>query len=39
MQSICRLIWNLSERTGVPLGRVAPWVFGGMIGRWPEKVK
>lgn len=29
---ICRCIWNLSEWSGIPLGRYAPIVFGGMIG-------
>lgn len=25
-------VWNISERTGVGLGRFAPWVFHQMIG-------
>lgn len=36
---IWRLIWNLSERTGIGLGRFAPIVFERMIGTKGEKVK
>ena len=36
---ICKLIWDFSEWSGLPLGRFAPWVFGGMIGSKPHKVK
>ncbi len=34
---LCGLLWVLSEEIGIPLGRFAPYVFGGMIGRWPRK--
>jgi hypothetical protein len=34
---ICRFIWNVSEFTGIPLGKYAPFIFGGMIGRQPKK--
>jgi hypothetical protein len=33
MNWIWRGIWNLSEFTGIGLGRFAPFVFGRMIGR------
>jgi hypothetical protein len=29
---IWRLVWTLSEWSGVPLGRFAPFVFGKAIG-------
>jgi hypothetical protein len=32
----CEYIWNLSEFFGIPLGRFAPYIFGGMIGRLPR---
>lgn len=25
-------VWNISERTGIGLGKFAPWVFHQMIG-------
>lgn len=31
-QWLCTLLWNLSERTHIGLGRFAPAVFEGMIG-------
>lgn len=31
---ICSLLWN----SNIPLGRLTPYVLGGMIGRWPHKV-
>ena len=39
MRTLCYWLWNASEYLGIGLGRLAPWVFGGMIGRWPHKVK
>lgn len=39
MKTLCKLIWNFSEEHGIPLGRLAPWVFGGMIGRMPKRVR
>lgn len=35
MKTFCKWLWN----TDIPLGRLAPYVMGGMIGRWPKKVK
>jgi len=35
---MCGWIWNLSEWSGIPLGRFAPVIFGGMIGCKGEKV-
>lgn len=37
-QFICGLIWDLSEWTGISIGRLTPWVFGGMIGKKGKKV-
>jgi hypothetical protein len=37
MKVLCRTIWSISEKFNISLGRLAPWVFGGMIGRWPHK--
>ena len=31
------VVWNMSEFTGIGLGRLAPWVFAQMIGA--EKYK
>lgn len=39
MRSVARFIWNNSERHGISLGRLAPYVFGAMIGRMPKKMK
>jgi hypothetical protein len=36
---ICRIIWEVTEFTGIGLGKFAPWVFGGMIGRLPHKIE
>lgn len=38
IKMICRYIWNLSEATGIGLGRFAPIVFSGMIGAKGKKV-
>ena len=35
MKTVCRIIWDLSEWTGIGLGRFAPHVFGCMIGSKP----
>ncbi len=35
----CYLIWELSEWSGIGLGRFAPWVFGGMIGARGHRVE
>lgn len=35
-----RLLWDLSEFTGIGLGRFAPYVFGQMVGvKGKKKVK
>ena len=39
LSKVCLLIWNVSESTGISLGKAAPYIFGGMIGRWPRKAK
>lgn len=31
-KGIWSTVWNLSERTGIRLGKYAPWVFHQMIG-------
>lgn len=31
-RSIWQLVWDISEWSGVGLGRFAPWVFQQMIG-------
>ena len=36
---VCIIIFELSELIGVSLGRVAPYIFGGMIERFPRKIK
>lgn len=35
---IWKLIWNISEYTGVGLGRFAPYVFGKMINSKGKKL-
>jgi hypothetical protein len=37
-QVVFKVIWNLSEFTGVSLGNNAPYVFGKMIGHKGKKV-
>lgn len=36
---ICTLIWETAELLDIPLGKLAPYIFGGTIGRWPKKIK
>jgi hypothetical protein len=36
---LARFIWRTSERYGIPLGRLAPFIFGLAIGRWPKRLK
>lgn len=31
-QKLWSVVWNISESTGIGLGRFAPWVFHQMIG-------
>lgn len=31
-RAIWRIVWDFSEWAGLDLGRLAPWVFGQMIG-------
>jgi len=35
---VCGIIWDLSESTGIPLGFMAPHIFGRMIGAKPMRV-
>lgn len=37
--SIWAFIWETSELTGIPLGRLAPYVFGKMIGSKGVKIE
>lgn len=37
MRWVCRGAWNTAELFAIPLGRLAPWVFGGMVGAWPRR--
>jgi len=39
MKQIFKTIWNLSEFTGIGLGRFTPYVFGKMIGIKGHKIK
>ena len=34
-----KIIWELSETSGIPLGRFAPYVFGKMIGSKGKLIK
>ena len=38
MKSIAKMIWKLAEKYHVNLGKLSPWVFAVMIGRWPYKI-
>lgn len=38
MRTIGRLIWDISEFTGIGLGKYAPIVFGLMIGSKGKKL-
>jgi hypothetical protein len=37
LQKIASLIWNFHELLGISLGKLAPYIFGLMIGRKPQK--
>ena len=39
LSKCCLAIWNTAEALHVNLGKAAPYIFGGMIGSWPRKVK
>jgi len=39
MQWLGYIIWHTNEYFGISLGRLAPYVFGMIIGRRPHKVK
>ena len=39
MKTICKIIWVTCESLHISLGKLAPYIFGGMIGRFPHKVK
>jgi len=38
MKKLASLIWNISEKYNIPLGKYAPKIFGLMIGYKPRKV-
>lgn len=35
----CGWIWWIAETFNLPLGRAAPYILGGILGRMPKKVK
>ena len=35
---LCLVLWDLSEDMGIGLGRVAPYVFGGIVWSWPRQM-
>lgn len=37
VQWLCVKLWDFAERKQLSLGRLAPYVFGGMLWRWPHK--
>ena len=39
MRKVCKLIWVISEYLDIPLGNMAPWIFGKMIGARYRRVK
>ena len=39
MRTIAKLIWNMSEFTGVGLGKFAPVILGMMLGSKGEKLE
>lgn len=39
MQKFWRTIWDLSEHYRIPLGRLAPYVFGKMMGQAGKRIK
>lgn len=39
LKLICKIIWSLSEFTGIGMGRLAPYIVGGAIGAKPHKVE
>lgn len=39
IRDVCCILWDISEYTHAPLGPLAPWVFAGMIGKSPRKLK
>lgn len=36
MKTLAQIIWNVSEYTGIGLGKFAPYIFGAMIGAKPQ---
>lgn len=36
---VCNWIWWLSETTGIPLGPLAPYIFGGAMGCKGKQIK
>jgi hypothetical protein len=39
MKFIASILWNLSEWTGIGLGRFPPYVFGKMLGCEYRRIK
>ena len=37
MQYVCAKIWDWAESHNCKFGWLAPYIFGGMIGRWPRR--
>lgn len=38
-QIACGFIWDTTEKYGIPLGPLAPYIFGMAIGRKPHRVR
>ncbi len=38
LQVLARIVWVLAETWRVSLRRLAPYVFGLMIGHWPHRM-
>lgn len=38
-KQIAKIIWDISELTGIGLGKYAPKIFGYMIGSKPKKIE
>jgi len=36
---VFKQIWDFCEYWEISLGRFAPYIFGGMVGKWPKRVK
>jgi hypothetical protein len=38
MKRICKFIWNFFEERNLSLGRLAPYILGGMLGSFPHRI-